>query len=103
MMISVRIIAPDLVEVTARPSWWERPFGARDETKLARLVDGRWCFDLPFWLPEVGPFVLRAIERAVRFDRALHQALELIDAARRRAETTRNYQAAAQRGEYPIR
>jgi hypothetical protein len=87
--ISVRIIAPDLVEVTETPSWWERLLGGDSRVFMAR-IDGGLCGSESCWCR--GGMILDAISQAFADD-----------AARRRAETTRNYQAAAQRGEYPLR
>lgn len=92
-MISVRILAPDLVEVTVRPSWLARVLGKRPWMACAANVDGYWlwCHE-----PAFGP------DPADRIGSAIGRAFFEAD-AQRRAETARNYQAAAQRGEYPIR
>lgn|SRR5512139_982128 len=91
MTISVRIIEPDLVETTYTPSWWERLLGEETFVLFVEFTAPLgWC-----WMGtilEPADFVLNAISRAFASD-----------AIRRAAETARNYQAAAQRGEYPIR
>lgn len=97
MKIDVGIIAPDLVEVTETPSRRARWLGEHVRNGRARLVDGRWktihcwCIDCSE-LVEVSDSITAAIEHAFAD----------LD-ARRAAETAHNYQAAAQRGEYPIR